>query len=158
MSNALLSTFAWLETDLVLLMGFCIQALLSVLSWPFDKRKVVVGCAPEGTRSKNDELLTFKDGAFRLAIEAGADVLPLAMSGTRRALTTHSWRFATARSLLTMGTPISTQGMTLADLERRKVRRASSSPHCARSSGRSPAPASPRGRVPQARRAALRSS
>ncbi|WP_205525602.1 lysophospholipid acyltransferase family protein [Pyxidicoccus trucidator] len=75
---------------------------------------------PEGTRSKTDDLLPFKDGAFRLAIEAQADVLPLAVSGTRRALPKHSWRFATSRGLVTVGTPISTKGMTLADTERLK--------------------------------------
>ncbi|MBJ6762271.1 1-acyl-sn-glycerol-3-phosphate acyltransferase [Myxococcaceae bacterium JPH2] len=75
---------------------------------------------PEGTRSKTDELLPFKDGAFRLAIEAQADVLPLAVSGTRRALPKHSWRFNTSRGLVTVGTPISTRGMTVADLERLK--------------------------------------
>jgi 1-acyl-sn-glycerol-3-phosphate acyltransferase len=75
---------------------------------------------PEGTRSKTDEMLPFKDGAFRLAIEAQADVLPLAVSGTRRALPKHSWRFAMSRGLVTVGTPISTQGMTLDDVERLK--------------------------------------
>jgi 1-acyl-sn-glycerol-3-phosphate acyltransferase len=72
---------------------------------------------PEGTRSKTDELLPFKDGAFRLAIENQADVLPLAVSGTRLALPKHSWRFATSRGLVTVGTPISTKGMTLDDVE-----------------------------------------
>jgi 1-acyl-sn-glycerol-3-phosphate acyltransferase len=76
---------------------------------------------PEGTRSKTEELLPFKDGAFRLAIETGAEVLPVAVSGTRRALPKHSWRFASARGLVTVGTPISTQGMTLADVERLKA-------------------------------------
>ena len=75
---------------------------------------------PEGTRSKTEDLLPFKDGAFRLAIEQGADVLPIAVSGTRRALPKHSWRFATSRGLVTVGTPISTKGMTLADVERLK--------------------------------------
>ncbi|RKH49854.1 1-acyl-sn-glycerol-3-phosphate acyltransferase [Corallococcus sp. AB050B] len=72
---------------------------------------------PEGTRSKTDDLLPFKDGAFRLAIETQADVLPLAVSGTRLALPKHSWRFATSRGLVTVGTPISTKGMTLDDVE-----------------------------------------
>ncbi len=76
---------------------------------------------PEGTRSKTQELLPFKDGAFRLAIETGADVLPLAVSGTRRALPKHSWRFNTSRALVTVGTPISTKGMTLDDMEKLKA-------------------------------------
>lgn len=76
---------------------------------------------PEGTRSASGELLPFKDGAFRLAIESGADVLPLAVAGTRDALPKHSWRFGFARGLVTVGKPISTRGMTLADVKRLKA-------------------------------------
>jgi 1-acyl-sn-glycerol-3-phosphate acyltransferase len=224
--NALLSIYAWLETGVMALTSFCLQVPLAILTWPFDRRKVVTGrtlrlcgvtaarlnpfwkfgvhgtpvrpaprtvvvsnhesnadpflisllpwemkwlskasvfkvpvvgwsmwmagdipvhrgekgsaqaamaaCArwldkgmpviifPEGTRSKTEELLPFKDGAFRLAIETGADVLPIAVSGTRQALPKHSWRFATSRALVTVGTPISTRGMTLADVGRLK--------------------------------------
>jgi 1-acyl-sn-glycerol-3-phosphate acyltransferase len=226
--NALLSIWTWLEIALMSLVGFFIQLPLFLLSWPFDRRRVVAGrwfrliavictkltpfwrfevhgplparfprrtvvvsnhesnadpflishlpwemkwlgkaslfkipavgwsmwlagdipvtrgdgdsargamarCVrwlekgmpvmifPEGTRSKTDELLPFKDGAFRLAIETGSDVLPLAVSGTRRALPKHSWRFASSLALVKVGTPISTQGMTLADVERLKA-------------------------------------
>jgi 1-acyl-sn-glycerol-3-phosphate acyltransferase len=37
---------------------------------------------PEGTRSAKGTMLPFKSGAFRLAIEAGVPVLPVAVSGT----------------------------------------------------------------------------
>jgi 1-acyl-sn-glycerol-3-phosphate acyltransferase len=37
---------------------------------------------PEGTRSTTAALLPFKAGAFRLAVEAGVPVLPVAVSGT----------------------------------------------------------------------------
>jgi 1-acyl-sn-glycerol-3-phosphate acyltransferase len=37
---------------------------------------------PEGTRSATGNLLPFKSGAFRLAIEAGVPVLPVAVNGT----------------------------------------------------------------------------
>ncbi|HUL59825.1 MAG TPA: lysophospholipid acyltransferase family protein [Anaeromyxobacteraceae bacterium] len=37
---------------------------------------------PEGTRSKTGKLLPFKSGAFRLAIDAGVPVLPVAVQGT----------------------------------------------------------------------------
>lgn len=72
---------------------------------------------PEGTRSKDGALLPFKDGAFRLAIEAQADVLPIAVAGTRRALPKHSWLFGKARAHVTVGQPISTRGMTLDDVD-----------------------------------------
>jgi 1-acyl-sn-glycerol-3-phosphate acyltransferase len=77
---------------------------------------------PEGTRSKDGQLLPFKDGAFRLAIETGADVLPVAVGGTATALPKHSWRFGRTEGRVTVGTAISTVGMTLADVEALKAR------------------------------------
>jgi 1-acyl-sn-glycerol-3-phosphate acyltransferase len=44
---------------------------------------------PEGTRSANGELQSFKDGAFRLAKDAGVPVVPVAMSGTYETLPKH---------------------------------------------------------------------
>ena len=75
---------------------------------------------PEGTRSKTGEMQAFKDGAFRLAIETGADVLPMAVAGTEGALSKHDWRPGYARGILTVGKPISTAGMTLRDVPRLK--------------------------------------
>lgn len=84
------------------------------------QRNVPVFIFPEGTRSADGDLLPFRDGAFRLAIETGADILPLAVAGTRNALPKHAWRFGTARALVTVGNPITTQGMTLANLDELK--------------------------------------
>jgi len=77
---------------------------------------------PEGTRSKDGQLLPFKDGAFRLAIETGAEVLPLAVAGTGTALPKHSWKFGRAEGRVMVGTPISTAGLGLADVESLKAR------------------------------------
>jgi len=44
---------------------------------------------PEGTRSEDGKLKPFKDGAFRLAMEAGVPVIPVAMSGTYETLPKH---------------------------------------------------------------------
>ncbi len=41
---------------------------------------------PEGTRSAKGHMLPFKSGAFRLAIDAGVPVLPVAVSGTAHGL------------------------------------------------------------------------
>ena len=80
-------------------------------------RGVPVMIFPEGTRSLDGAMLPFKDGAFRLALEAGAAVLPIAIHGTRDALPKHSWLFGSADAWVTVGTPIETRGLTLGDVE-----------------------------------------
>lgn len=85
------------------------------------ERGMPVMIFPEGTRSRTGELGPFKDGAFRLAIETGADVLPIAVSGTGDALPKHSWKLGRAEARVTVGTPISTAGMSLSDVERLKA-------------------------------------
>jgi len=44
---------------------------------------------PEGTRTMTGALQPFKDGAFRLAMQAGVPVIPIAVSGTFEALPKH---------------------------------------------------------------------
>ena len=58
----------------------------------------------------------FKDGAFRLAIDSGAQIIPIAVCGTRKALPKHSWKFGFTRALVAVGTPIPTTGRN-SDLE-----------------------------------------
>jgi 1-acyl-sn-glycerol-3-phosphate acyltransferase len=77
---------------------------------------------PEGTRSKTSELLPFKDGAFRLAIEAGVPILPLAVSGTGTALPKHGWRFGRSAAEVRVLEPVDTAGLTLADVPSLKAR------------------------------------
>lgn len=46
-------------------------------------RGVSVAVFPEGTRSKDGEIHRFKAGAFTLAREAGVDILPVVLDGTK---------------------------------------------------------------------------
>jgi 1-acyl-sn-glycerol-3-phosphate acyltransferase len=80
-----------------------------------DKR-VSVMIFPEGTRSATDELLPFKDGAFHLAVEAQAPVLPIAVAGTRHCMAKHSFRVNRARAACRVLAPVETVGLTTDDV------------------------------------------
>lgn len=84
--------------------------------------RVSVMIFPEGTRSKTWEMLPFKDGAFRLAIEAGVPILPIAVAGTRNAMAKGTFRFLRARAIAQTLEPIETTGMTFDDLPALKAR------------------------------------
>lgn len=79
-------------------------------------KKVSVMIFPEGTRSMTEDLLPFKDGAFKLAIEAGVPILPIAVAGTRHCMAKHSFAFRRARAKARVLPPISTTGMTNQDV------------------------------------------
>ena len=71
---------------------------------------------PEGTRSKDGQLLPFSDGAFRIAIKEGLPILPLALDGTMNALPKHGWKFGPPADIrLAVLDPIPTAGLAAAD-------------------------------------------
>ena len=47
--------------------------------------------APEGTRSKTGALGPFKSGGFRMALDFGVRILPVAIDGTRHVLPSTDW-------------------------------------------------------------------
>lgn len=61
---------------------------------------------PEGTRSRNGELLRFRKGAFRVAIDRGLPVLPMTVTGTRAILQPGSFRVRPGRARLVIHPPI----------------------------------------------------
>ncbi len=81
-------------------------------------RKLSVLIFPEGTRSRDGSLAPFRDGAFRLAIEAAVDVVPLAVKGTETALPKHSFVFRRTTATVTVLPPVSTAGLVPADAPR----------------------------------------
>jgi len=80
------------------------------------QNRVSVMIFPEGTRSPTGELLPFKDGAFKLAIETGAPILPIAVAGTRECMAKHSFQFRRARAKARVLDAIPTVGMTNSDI------------------------------------------
>jgi 1-acyl-sn-glycerol-3-phosphate acyltransferase len=77
---------------------------------------VSVMIMPEGTRSATGELQPFRDGAFRLAVEMGCPILPIAVAGTRDAIPKGSWMFNRARAVAHVLPPVDTTGLTIADV------------------------------------------
>lgn len=66
-------------------------------------RGASIAMFPEGTRSKSGEIGRFKQGAFALAKEAGVEILPVVMHGTRTVLNKFylvNWRNALKVSVL----------------------------------------------------------
>ncbi|MFI3318913.1 MAG: lysophospholipid acyltransferase family protein [Rikenellaceae bacterium] len=58
-------------------------------------RGVSISMFPEGTRSKDGQIGRFKSGAFNLAKEAGVEILPVVLSGSRDMIKDNflfSWR------------------------------------------------------------------
>jgi len=78
-------------------------------------RKLSVLIFPQGTRSPDGTVGAFRDGAFRLAIESGVDVVPLAVSGTAESLPKGSIAFQKTSASVTVLPPFSTKGMGVED-------------------------------------------
>ena len=113
----------WLAGDIPVRRGFGPSAVEAMARCrEVLRERVSVMIFPEGTRSKTSELLPFKDGAFRLAIEAGVPILPLAVSGTGTALRKHDWRFGKSVAEVRVLDPVETAGLTLADVPALKAR------------------------------------
>ena len=84
------------------------------------ERGMSVMIFPEGTRSKDGKLLPFKAGAFKLAVDAGVPVLPIAVSGTAQGMPKGSPWVRPARLDIRILEPVPTTG--LGDRDLRKLR------------------------------------
>jgi 1-acyl-sn-glycerol-3-phosphate acyltransferase len=73
---------------------------------------------PEGTRSEDGKLLPFKPGAFKLAIETGAPVLPIAISGSAEGMPKGGPWVRPAQITVRILEPVSTTGLTGRDVRR----------------------------------------
>ncbi|KAL2872622.1 1-acylglycerol-3-phosphate O-acyltransferase SLC1 [Aspergillus lucknowensis] len=75
---------------------------------------------PEGTRSYSDkpELLSFKKGAFHLAVKAGVPVVPVVVENYSHILSPKNYRFDAGSIKIRVLPPISTEGLTPADVDK----------------------------------------
>lgn len=80
---------------------------------------IVVWIAPEGTRSKNGKLGTFKKGGFITAINAGATIIPIGIRGANKILPPKSLRPSIGETAeIHVGMPIDAKKYTLENKEK----------------------------------------
>lgn len=80
---------------------------------------ISVAYFPEGTRSTTGRLRPFKKGAFALAAESGAPIVPLAIVGGHRTLPKGEWRVCPGEYRMTVGKPLWPQDFSDAGTLRR---------------------------------------
>ena len=78
-------------------------------------RSLRAGCSvlifPEGTRSRDGQLLPFNDTPFRLALREGLPVLPVVLDGASAALPKNSWMFHSGGDIhVNVLAPVFTEG------------------------------------------------
>lgn len=81
------------------------------------RRGINVWLAPEGTRSRDGKVAKFKKGGFMLARDSGADIVPVAIDGSRFGLPKHTNVIRPgARVRVCFGPPVKTAGRELNDV------------------------------------------
>ncbi|NIA24283.1 MAG: 1-acylglycerol-3-phosphate O-acyltransferase [Gammaproteobacteria bacterium] len=73
---------------------------------------------PEGTRTRDGDLLPFKRGAFAIAIHTGLPILPTTIYGARKAWVPNRKRIDGGPIIVSIGVPIPTAGLTDDDISR----------------------------------------
>ncbi len=86
-------------------------ASMEVVREKLEKDRPTVIMFPEGTRSSTGELQSFKKGAFVLAIQTGAAVVPTAIVGSRSVMRKHSLLIHPGTIRVRFGTPIPVRGV-----------------------------------------------
>jgi len=70
---------------------------------------------PEGTRSRTGRLQPFKKGVFVMAIEAGAPIVPISVSGAGRIMVPGDFRIRPGPVRITIHDPVPTAGCSIED-------------------------------------------
>ena len=75
---------------------------------------------PEGTRSDNENVMPFKKGAFRLAIELGIPILPMSLHNTGNLVPNGTLNWKPGQVSMQIHQPIATHLLTLDDVNNLK--------------------------------------
>jgi 1-acyl-sn-glycerol-3-phosphate acyltransferase len=78
---------------------------------------IAVGLFAEGTRSRDGTLRPFRPGPFKLAIDAGVPIVPVAISGAGEAMPPDGVRIRPADVRVRILPPIPTAGLRLEDVD-----------------------------------------
>lgn len=81
------------------------------------RRGLSIMIAPEGTRSATKRLGAFKKGAFRMALETGAPIVPVVIKNALDALPRHAMVIRPATVEVVVLDPIETDGWEIEDLD-----------------------------------------
>jgi 1-acyl-sn-glycerol-3-phosphate acyltransferase len=73
---------------------------------------------PEGTRSPDGRLQSFKKGLFVMALEAGAPIVPVSVSGARKVMPKGRFAIYPGRVRITLHDPIPTAGLAMNDRQK----------------------------------------
>jgi 1-acyl-sn-glycerol-3-phosphate acyltransferase len=88
---------------------------------------------PEGTRSKDGNLLPFKPGGFAVAVETGVPVVPVTVNGSQAIMPSGDWRVRAGEIEIIVGEPIQVDPQlskkTARDELQRKVQAAIAASH-----------------------------
>ena len=76
------------------------------------KKGISIWIFPEGTRSKEEGMLPFKEGSFKIAEKTGCPIIPVAISHTADIFENHFPRVKKAHVIFTFCEPIQTSQLT----------------------------------------------
>lgn len=82
------------------------------------EEKLTMVLFPEGTRSPDGHLKSFKKGAFVLAVQGQVPLVPMAVVGSRTIMAKGDWAVRSGEILIRIGDPILTKGATIRDRNR----------------------------------------
>jgi 1-acyl-sn-glycerol-3-phosphate acyltransferase len=85
------------------------------------KEKIVNGTSviffPEGTRTSTGELIPFKKGAFRFAIDLNIPILPVTITGTRNILPRDTMNLFPGKATMVIHPPVAIEGYRDKDIQ-----------------------------------------